>query len=225
MKTAAISTIVSTIALGGVVVLFFQGLDAEPVSNRQVERAEDRSPEIADLKHRIEKLERHIEDLSSYQRAAKAMVEPKSLASPDTNERRDPAETEPGSTRPGKDRTERLRGRTTATLDRLAEEGKIGKLSKAQLKTVEDGLAQARKGMLEAMQAIRNDPANEGLEREARTELMRAEMGEIKTKLEQTLSATIPGTDALVIVEALFSQQRTGRGRRGGRGRRERQDR
>ena len=218
MKAATIPTVVAGLALAGVLLLFFERLDSEPAPRRQKsESSRDSSLKIAALERRIKLLEQEVVALRSNQPERKrkklqadplAAPKPEAEAEPKREERVEP------------DRTARRAARQAVALDRLAEEGKIAKLTSAQLTDVEKSLDAARERMAEVFKKIRNDPANEGLERERRLELMKTEFATVRQEFENDLAKFLPANDAQVIAEALLTNRgrnsgRSGRGRRG----------
>ncbi|MHC4954676.1 MAG: hypothetical protein ACYTGZ_12390 [Planctomycetota bacterium] len=216
MKSAAIPTIAASLALGGVLLLFFREYDAAPDIIRQEERSDDSEVRIAELEFRIKQLERQVETLSSYE----PPTPERALASPvDAGETRK-REPDPRDKKPEQDRTERRRERTNTRLARLVADGKVGKLTDEQVRKVTESFEEARKKAAEAIADVRENPANEGLEREARIALMRTAMDEVRTEFENAIAAYMPSSDAQVIAKELLSAQggRRGGGARGTRG-------
>ena len=216
MKAATIPTVVAGLALAGVLLLFFERLDSDPAPRRQKsESSGDSTLKIAALERRIKLLEQEVVALRSYQpKPERKVKESEGLASPEPEpDAKREERTEP-------DRTARRVARQAVALDRLAEAGKIAKLTSAQLTDVEKSFDAARERMAEVFKKIRNDPANEGLEREQRLELMKTEFATVRQEFENDLAKFLPANDAQVIAEALLTNRgrnsgRSGRGRRG----------
>jgi len=216
MKSATIPTIVAGFALAGVVLLFFRQLDADVRPTRQQSSGPDDSTvRMAALERRITQLEQELELVRSDRPAhAERVPAPERRTasntpeegSPESESRRSPS---PDGARPSRQATQ---------LGRLATDGKITKLTAAQLTQVEEKYAGARKRISETMNEFRNNPANEGLEREARVELMRTELTALRQEFENELAAFLPPNDAQVIAQELMSNRggrNRGRGRRG----------
>jgi len=220
MKATTIPTVVAALALAGVLLLLFERLDADPAPQRQESQSgEDPSLKIAALERRIKLLEQEVVALRSYQperKRKKQEADPLAAPKPEPEAEADSKREE----RAEPDRTARRIARQAVALDRLAEEGKIAKLTSAQLTDVEKSADAARKRMAEIFAEIRNDPANEGLEREQRLELMKTEFATVRQEFENDLAKFLPASDAQVIAEALLTNRgrnsgRSGRGRRG----------
>lgn len=191
-------TILATVALVGVLVVFAQQPESSP---RTVRESAPADPEIGKLREKIARLEKRILELENAPKPEPQVVER-------AIERRDSSEQTPART---------TRNRSNRQLAGMIEAGEIGQLTDEQANQVETALGEARTKLLSTLREIRRNPANEGLSREQLTELVRAEVTALKTRAVDDLSAIIPAADAETIVEKLLTARsnRRGRGRRG----------
>ncbi|MHC4450151.1 MAG: hypothetical protein ACYS0E_08440 [Planctomycetota bacterium] len=193
-------TILATLALVGVIVVFVQQPETSP---RTIRESAPADPEIGKLREKIARLEKRVLELENAPAPEPRVVER-------VAERRDPSEQPPART---------TRDRSSRRLAGMIEAGEIGQLTDEQTQQVETALGEARTKLLSTLREIRRNPANEGLSREQLTELVQTEVTALKTHAVDELSAIVPAADAETIVDKLFSARSNRRGRGGRRNR------
>ncbi|MHC4850267.1 MAG: hypothetical protein ACYTEG_17715 [Planctomycetota bacterium] len=198
MNRTLFPTILATVALVGVIVVFVQQPETSP---RTIRESAPADPEIGKLREKIARLEKRILELENAPTPEPRVIERAA-------ERRESSEQPPART---------TRNRSNRQLAGMIEAGEIGQLTDEQTKQVETALGDARTKLLSKLREIRRDPANEGLSREQLTELVQTEVTALKTHAIDELSAIVPAADAETIVAKMLTARsnRRGRGRRG----------
>ena len=200
MNRTLFPTILATLALVGVIVVFVQQPETSP---RTIRESAPADPEIGKLREKIARLEKRILELENAPEPEPRVVERAA-------ERRDPSEQPPART---------TRDRSNRQLAGMIEAGEIGQLTDEQAKQVETALGEARTELLSKLREIRRDPANEGLSREELTELVQTEFATLRTNTVEELSAVVPAADAELIVKKMLNARSNRRGRGGRRNR------
>ncbi|MEM8883381.1 MAG: hypothetical protein AAGD14_04900 [Planctomycetota bacterium] len=228
MTSSSIATIIATLALGGVIFLGFSG-DEAPTTRTPTRAVSADTAELEALRYEISQLKGRIEQLESVERTTPARAAPARIdEQPDapsdeaapTNAAPEP---DPELRRAQREeaRAERAQRWANARLDRLVENGQIGELTDDQKTKVNEKLRSFQTNMFTRLRELRDDPANEGLERAERQELYRAEMETMRKDAANDLATVVPAADAEVIVQQMTSRARgnNGRNRRRGRNR------